>query len=82
MILSYRKSIWNNTVYSAPIYNLEPFSGCCGSRFYENSKRLYNSKGIAMYGGKKFTEGEYKLNTVKHVSTPDGDITLIMRTKW
>jgi hypothetical protein len=82
MIKSYHKSMYDSRTYIAKLCNLEQFSACCGSRYYEKSGKPCNGLGIALYEGKKFKEGEHLVNTIKHVSTPDGDITLIMRTTW
>ena len=59
--------------------NGDTFSGCCGSRYYANPSRVSNIKGIALYPGKKFKEGVSRVNTIKHVSTPNGDITIVIR---
>jgi hypothetical protein len=82
MIQIYSKSIWDNTEYVDELHNLDGFSGCCGSRYYTNTKSNYNPKGIALREGKHFTEGQHKTNFVKHVETPDGVITLTLRTVW
>ena len=82
MIKRFSKPTWSREGYSDKLYNLEEFSGCCGSRYYTNTGRNSNSKGIALREGKHFTEGQDKNNFVKHVETPDGIITLTLRTKW
>jgi hypothetical protein len=83
MIQSYYKSPWlPKHVIVADLINTQPFSSCCGSMFYTNNKRKYNSKGIALRDGKHFEEGQKGSNFTKHVETPDGVITLTLRTVW
>ena len=83
MIQSFYRSSWYpNEVSIATVRNLDHFSSCCGSRFYANNSRNYNVQGIALREGIHFTEGEFDNTTVKHLETPDGPITLTIRTKW
>ena len=72
---------YNHIKNPVELENGVPFSGCCGSRYYANSSRVSNIKGIALYIGKRFTEGKHSRNTIKHVETPDGIITIITRDK-
>lgn len=82
MIKSYNYHEWNNNKRTDDVQNGDTFAACCGSRYYEKPTRLCNAKGIALYPNKKFREGEHQFNTVKHVDTPDGVITIVTRTVW
>lgn len=83
MIQNYHRNVWDtNRILVTGVYNLDQFSSCCGSRFYANNNKNYNAKGIALREGIHFTEGEFDKTTVKHLETPDGPITLTIRTKW
>ena len=70
---------YSGSVIPRTLDNGESFSGCCGSRYYVNPRRVTNNRGIALYPGKKFKEGVCRVNTIKHVSTPNGDITIVTR---
>jgi hypothetical protein len=58
------------------------FCGCCGTNFKTNQKRALTNRGVSLYPFKIGEEGTHKVNTVKHVETPDGIITIVTREKW
>lgn len=68
--------------YGTPARKGDTFSSCCGTNYRENEKLILNPKGIALYPFKVGKEGKNRVNTVAHVETPDGVITIVTREKW
>jgi hypothetical protein len=62
------------------------FSACCGSKYYPDQEikrvKLACPLGISLYAGKHGKEGVTDKFTTKHVTTPDGVITIRVRTLW
>jgi len=61
------------------------FCGCCGTKYINPKKpreTLENPKGICVYSGKHGEEIDTPLNSVKHVNTPEGWVTVVVDKKW
>lgn len=69
-----------------PLHNRGSVASCCGSQFIQTNentkKRPANTRGILICPTKIGKAGKSKLNTVYHVDTPEGVVTVVIRRKW
>ena len=73
------------TSYGESLKSSETFCGCCGT-FYKNPRKkpevLENPYGISVYPGKQGVEVDTASNSVKHVDTPAGWVTVMVAKSW
>jgi len=59
----------------------DKFSACCGSAYREGRFRISNTKGISLYPFKIGKVGVKGNNTIAHVETPGGVITIVTQER-
>jgi len=65
-----------------PLYKGYQFSGCCGSSWLGDTKKITISQGIAMAKGHVGKEGVMKVTTRKHITCKAGEFTVGVRHVW
>ena len=77
---------WDDSAGLVPLFNLVSVAHCCGSQLIQTDedtkKRPANTLGILICPTKIGRAGKSKLNTVYHVDTPEGVVTVVIRRKW
>lgn len=66
------------------IFPLDTICACCGSQYRTMPTKSgnYAPKGLALYEGYVGTAGEHPKNTIAHIETKNGPLTIVSRRSW